>query len=653
MTESRHTKAWLLAGLFLVLLCSHLPVICTLFYHDLTGMPTAENGSMDVSGVSPAKDIILDGNWAFYWNRMIADDPQQTGSADLLIRVPDYWSKYKIGGTYLAASGCASYRLSLSGLEASRPVTVYIPDFGSAYRTFIDGKLAAESGVVSRDNAKVFTTTEAKLHPVMLSDASEHTVVIEAATTRFSGLYMAPVLKDYDLAVQENSSRNTVRLILFGMALFSFFILIVTYCLSFQEGRRSFWLPAMGLLILLRIMLTTEFYSLWQNTAFFGLSYEATNPIMFLFSFSFKYLLIYLIEGLLGIDFSRKEKLLFLIYYAALFLVYLFVPIGLYDRHLTVALPAATFAMETYAFFKVWFNRHRLKKYGLLIYWGAVLAITGLIVDCYYINGNIYLNLSLALLISFSAYMMILGLVAALRTADLRSELFLSSSQLALAKKQIAVQADYYDALSVQINEVRAVRHDMRHFVGVMKHLSGEGRYGELDQFLNEYAYKSETEPLPVFCENAVANSLLGYYSLKAKEHHIDFRCSSAISKRLSVSDGDVCVVLGNALENALEACGKLAVPDARFISVEARTTGGQLLVKIENSYGGLLNQRDGRYLSTKSDQDHGIGLRNIQKVVDACGGFLKTEHNGTTFTLMAAFPLPAEALPDIPTCQS
>ena len=66
---------------------------------------------------------------------------------------------------------------------------------------------------------------------------------------------------------------------------------------------------------------------------------------MFLFSFSFKYLLIYLIEGLLGIDFSRKEKLLFLIYYAALFLVYLFVPIGLYDRHLTVALPAATFAM--------------------------------------------------------------------------------------------------------------------------------------------------------------------------------------------------------------------------------------------------------------------------------------------------------------------
>jgi len=640
MTEMKHTKAWLLAGLLFVLLCSHLPVMYTLFYHDLTAAPTAEGGSMDVKGVSTAKDIILDGNWAFYWNRLIADESEQAGNADFLIRVPDCWSKYKIAGTYLTANGCASYRLTLRGLEASRPVTVYMPDFGSAYRVFIDGELAAESGVMSQNSDEVFTTTGVKLHPVMLSDASEHVIIIEVATTRFSGLYMAPVLKEYDRAIQDDSNRNTVRLILFGMALFSFFVLIVTYCLSFQKGKRSFWLPVMGLLILLRIMLTTEFYSFWQNTVFFHLSYEAADPLMFLVSFAFKYLLIYLIESLLGIKFSRKEKLLFLLYYAALFLFYLFVPTGFYDRHLTIALPAAAFAIEIYAFFKVWFNRRRLKKYGLLIYWGTVLAILGLIVDCYYINGNIYLNMSLALLISFSAFMMILSVVAALRTADLRSELALSSFRLVLARKQIAMQADYYDALSAQINEVRAVRHDMHHFVGVMKRLSGEGRFGELDRFLSDYADKNEAEPLPVFCENVVVNSILGYYYLKAKEHDTMFRCACAIPKQLSVSDSDLCVVLGNALENALEACGKLTEPASRLISAEARITGGRLLFKIENSYNGLLNQKDGYYLSTKNDQGHGIGLRNIQKVVDACGGFLKMEHSGTTFTLMAAFPL-------------
>ncbi|MEA4934701.1 MAG: GHKL domain-containing protein, partial [Lawsonibacter sp.] len=571
-------------------------------------------------------------------------------SPDFLIRVPDYWSKYKIDGAYLPTGGCASYQLMLRGLEVSRPVTIYIPDFGSAYRVFIDGALTAESGVVSRNAHQVFTTTGVKLYPVTLSDAPEHVVVIEVATARFSGLYMAPVLKEYDHAIQDESNRNTARRILFGMALFSFFVLIVMYGLSFREGKRSFWLPFIGLLVLLRIMLTTEFYSLWQNTMFCGLSYEAANPLLFLITFAFKYLLIYLIEGLLRIGFSQKEKLFFLAFYTALFFAYLFVPNDFYNRYLTIALPAAAFAIEIYFFFKIWINRQRLNKYGLLIYWGGILAITGLILDCYYINGNSYLNLSLALLTLFSAYMMILSLVAALQAADVHRELALSASRLALVKKQIAMQADYYNTLSEQINEVRAVRHDMRHFVGVMTQLSGEGRYGELDRFLSDYADKSETEPLPVFCDNIVANSILGYYSLKAKERDITFFCACAIPKRLSVSDGDLCVGLSNALENALEACGKLAEPEARLISAEARISGGQLLIKIENSYDGHLNQRDTQYLSTKSGQDHGLGLRNIQKVVDTYRGFLKTEHNGTKFTLMAAFSLSGEMQPDTPT---
>jgi sensor histidine kinase regulating citrate/malate metabolism len=265
-------------------------------------------------------------------------------------------------------------------------------------------------------------------------------------------------------------------------------------------------------------------------------------------------------------------------------------------------------------------------------------------VDCYYINGNIYLDLSLALLTLFSAFLMILSLVSALRITDVHRELALSDTRLALMKKQIAAQADYYNSLSAQINEVRAMRHDMRHFVGVMQRLSEGGRYGELDRFLSEYADKSETAALPVFCENAVANSILGFYSLKALEHDIAFRCACAFPKRLPVSDGDLCVLLGNALENALEACEKLAEPGARFIAAEAQISGGQLLIKIENSYNGDTKRRDGRFLSAKSGQDHGLGLLNIQKIVDTYGGFLKIDHSGKVFSLMAAFSQPEES---------
>jgi len=68
------------------------------------------------------------------------------------------------------------------------------------------------------------------------------------------------------------------------------------------------------------------------------------------------------------------------------------------------------------------------------------------------------------------------------------------------------------------MNEIRGIKHDLRHFVGVIRRLTKEGRYTELERFLREYTEKTETDPLPVFCENVVANSILGYYSLKAKE---------------------------------------------------------------------------------------------------------------------------------------
>ena len=639
MKRQKGTEVLLILGMLFVIVASHLPVAYTLFYHNLTGAPTAKNGSIGLSGISSGQSLVLDGNWEFYWNRLIVTNPERNAAPDFLIRVPDYWSRYKLAGSYLPASGCASYRLLVKGLNAARPVTVYLPDFGSAYRVFLDGKLTAESGTVSKAASEVFTTTGAKLYPQTLSAGAEHEIVIETATSRFSGLYMAPVLKDYDGAVQENSSRNSLRLILFGTALFSFFVLLVGYLLSFRSSRHSVWLPVIGVFVLLRIMMTTEFYNFWQNTVFFHLSYEATNPLMFFLTFAFQYLLIFLIQELLGIAFSRREKLALLIYYAVLYLLYLFIPTGFYNRNLTVLLPVCAFFMEIYAFFKVYHNRRRMKKHGLPVYWGIVLAVTGLIIDCYYINGNIYLNLSLALLLLFSGYLMILSLISSIQAADTYRDFALSTARLAQAKAQIAMQTEYYNMLSVQINEVRSVRHDVRHFIGALKRLSDEGRYEELNLFLNEYAAKVDPAPLPVFCENIVANSILGYYFLRMKERGIELRCACQIPKQLSVSDSDLCVVLGNALENAMEACSKVENPEARFVSAEARTINGQLLVKITNAYNGILNQEDDRYLTTKSTPYHGIGLQNIEKVVNACRGFVKTEHNGKVFTLMAAFP--------------
>jgi sensor histidine kinase regulating citrate/malate metabolism len=80
-------------------------------------------------------------------------------------------------------------------------------------------------------------------------------------------------------------------------------------------------------------------------------------------------------------------------------------------------------------------------------------------------------------------------------------------------------------------------------------------------------------------------------------------------------------------------------------VAVEAMMINNQFLIKIINTYNGIVNQRNGNLLSTKNDASHGLGLQNIKKVVDAFGGIFKTDHNTETFTLMVAIPISCEAM--------
>ena len=413
--------------------------------------------------------------------------------------------------------------------------------------------------------------------------------------------------------------------------------------MSFKKNIQFIWIPIMSILLILRIMLTNEFYSFWQSRVFFNISYEDTNELMFFVTFALKFMLIFLAQRQFGVSFSRKEKYGFLFYYIVIYLIYFFIPCEIYNRYLTILLPVSTFVLEIYSFFKVYFERNHLKKYGIITYWGIILAIAGLIIDSYYINGNIYPNVSLSLLLLLSGCLMNISLVSALNVAEVYRDLAVFSSRLEQARNQISIQKEYYDVLSDQMIEIRRIKHDVHHFIGVIKRLLEEGHYDELKRFLGEYAQNIEIEPIPFFCENIVANSILGYYSLKAKESGIPFYCSCSIPKQLSISDVDLCIVLGNALENVIEACSNMDNKNGKFISNEVRVLNNHLLIKIENSYNGYVNFRNGSYLSTKNEQFRGLGMLNIKKVVEAYGGYTKIEYNDKVFTLMSAFPLPVE----------
>jgi sensor histidine kinase regulating citrate/malate metabolism len=234
---------------------------------------------------------------------------------------------------------------------------------------------------------------------------------------------------------------------------------------------------------------------------------------------------------------------------------------------------------------------------------------------------------------------LIIVLIYNLRMGDLYDDFTVSSSRLELANKQIGMQKEYYTSLSRQMNEIREIKHDIKHFIGTMTQLAKEGNFERLRTFLIEYDERSQMDQLPVFCEHIIGNSIIGYYYLRAKEYGILFESKCYIPAQTIMSDSDLCIVLGNALDNAVCACNQIETTGPKYVSIEISEMKGQRLIQVANSYQGDLITEDGRYVSTKGGNSHGFGIQNITKVIEAYGGFVKIETKENVFTLRGAIP--------------
>lgn len=90
-----------------------------------------------------------------------------------------------------------------------------------------------------------------------------------------------------------------------------------------------------------------------------------------------------------------------------------------------------------------------------------------------------------------------------------------------------------------------------------------------------------------------------------------------------------------------MEACNKQEIHSTRYVKFEERSMADQFLIKITNTYDGIVNQSEDSIISTKGDgsQIHGLGLQNIKKVVETAGRVIKIEYSAESFILMVTFP--------------
>ena len=145
----------------------------------------------------------------------------------------------------------------------------------------------------------------------------------------------------------------------------------------------------------------------------------------------------------------------------------------------------------------------------------------------------------------------------------------------------------------------------------------------------------SEAEDSSIFAEtgNYVIDAFINSKLANAKHLGITVKTDLTISKNLNIEPRDISVILGNLLDNAVEAAVKCE--KRKEITVIMREDRGKLSLKIKNSYRDKIKSVKGRILSTKSNQRiHGIGLQNVRKVVEKYQGTMKIDYADGIFSV-------------------
>ena len=198
-----------------------------------------------------------------------------------------------------------------------------------------------------------------------------------------------------------------------------------------------------------------------------------------------------------------------------------------------------------------------------------------------------------------------------------------------LLEAQISEQKKYNQLMVEHVAELRRQRHDLRHQLTVIRDLAGPDNL-PLREYLDGLLDDIPAAP-HVFCKNQAVNAVVSRCDGICRERGIDFTVRLNVpADTEQITDAELCVIFGNLLENAVEACGRMS-EGRKFIRLNSAVHLGTLTITMDNSFDGQVRQENGKFRSSKRD-DFGVGLSSIQEVARKCGGEARFEPDGRVF---------------------
>jgi len=192
-------------------------------------------------------------------------------------------------------------------------------------------------------------------------------------------------------------------------------------------------------------------------------------------------------------------------------------------------------------------------------------------------------------------------------------------------KKQLELVNQHIEEKEAVANELKKSKHNMKQNLVFLRELAIKKEHQAMIEHLDQL-FEDTIKPDGIsHTGNTVVDSLINYKYSIARANNIDFHVELNIPEEMDFLNSDLCILLGNVLDNALEAVIRDHNKDSPYIKINMVFEKGVLVITAVNSFDGILKRnRKGDLISVKEDnENHGIGLNSIQKVVNKYQGSL------------------------------
>ncbi len=273
----------------------------------------------------------------------------------------------------------------------------------------------------------------------------------------------------------------------------------------------------------------------------------------------------------------------------------------------------------------------KMEKYSLLTLIMIILSLT-----VFFVSTRIYLEIPqqgihVAYIMGVAAIMAVISILMLFVVRKI-IEVTEERTRFVAIENEYKKQIEYFKKYEELSEEIKSRRHDYKnHLISILSIAKNE-ESTSLVNYVDDILEAEGGADHILGINNKIMSSLINYNMNKMKKNSIVFEYDIDLPAEIHVSDVDMTIIIGNLLDNAIEACLNIEVGN-RYIDLDIDSGYGKIDILIKNSIDGKVEIVNSHLHTIKKDKEnHGYGLNNIKKIVEKYNGHFKISNNNNEF---------------------